>query len=494
MNGKIVNGRLGGATAALLALVLAVTACSDLTSPNRDGEDLVNLTDEPTRAMVNGAVVGMLITNSAYYGAPNGYPVVLGILGRTAYNLDIADPRFVTNFLQSDLGPASGGAFGGNFWPQPYSNIQAGNQILIGLGNLPSDEMTDAEKEGVRGFVKMMQALELLTVVNTRDINCDGTLGCPVEVADEPTTLAPAVAKPGVFDAVISLLEQSRGHLASGGEAFPFELPRTFDGFDTPSTLIPAVWAIEARARVYRGTDIDLADDFDQTAELDAALTALSNSFLNLGAPMDLGIANAYGTGSGDIQNALFQPSTSPNARAHPSVRGQAEKNEDGEVIDARVLRKTRDITNRTFQDVSSDVGFDIYNSLDAPIPIIRNEELILLRAEANIGLGNLEDAEDDINFIRENVADLGTIDFDAGTTQEEALVTLLYEKRYSLLFEGGHWWIDTRRYGFDAPVAGDGFRPEPTGDAGLLFLDPEPNDVINSEFPIPINEQLARQ
>ena len=197
MNRTIVNGRLGGAATALLALVLAVASCTDLNSPNLDGEDLVNLTDNPTRPLVNGAVVGMLITNSAYYGAPNGYPIVLGILGRTAYNLDIADPRFVTNFLQSDLGPASGGAFGGNFWPQPYSNIQAGNQILIGLNNLPADEMTDAEKEGVRGFVKMMQALELLTVINTRDISCDGVLGCPVEVSDDPTVLAPAVAKPG---------------------------------------------------------------------------------------------------------------------------------------------------------------------------------------------------------------------------------------------------------------------------------------------------------
>ena len=63
-------------------------------------------------------------------------------------------------------------------------------------------------------------------------------------------------------------------------------------------------------------------------------------------------------------------------------------------------------------------------------------------------------------------------------------LEALLYEKRYSLLFEGGHYWIDTRRYGFDAPPS----------EGGLIFVDPAPNDLINSQFPIPINEQLARQ
>jgi hypothetical protein len=31
--------------------------------------------------------------------------------------------------------------------------------------------------------------------------------------------------------------------------------------------------------------------------------------------------------------------------------------------------------------------------------------------------------------------------------TSDERLTELLYNKRYSLLFEGGHRWIDMRRY-----------------------------------------------
>ena len=90
-------------------------------------------------------------------------------------------------------------------------------------------------------------------------------------------------------------------------------------------------------------------------------------------------------------------------------------------------------------------VKFTIYRSNLAPIPIIRNEELILLRAEANIGLNQLGPAVTDINFIR---ATSGNLPAYAGTVDQPSLLNeLLYNKRYSLLYEGGHRWIDLRRY-----------------------------------------------
>lgn len=462
--------RFGRKAVALLAALLLLPACSDLSSPNFNAEDLSNLTENPTRANVNAATQGMLITYSGYHAAPNGYLVLLGSLGRNAYNLDIADPRFVTGVLASPLS-ASSPAFGGNFWPQPYSNVQAAARILTALNGLPSDEMTDAEKEGVRGFVKTIKALELLTVVSTRDANCDGNLGCPVVAPEDPSQLAPAVTKQDVYDEIITLLQEARGHLASAGGSFPFQLPSGFNGFDTPATFTEANWAIEARVRVYRAE----AQGFDPTTEYTAALTALGNSFVDQGADMDLGIYHSYGTGSGDTQNSLFQPSSSPNLRAHPSVVADAETDGGGN-LDRRVVEKTRSVTFRQFQGVGSDIGFDIYTNLDSPIPIITNEELILLRAEANIGLNNLGPADDDINFIRTNVAELPEKDV-ASMTQSEALDALLYEKRYSLLLEGGHRWIDLRRYGLLDRVPLD-----------------QPSHVRNAQFPIPINEQLARE
>ena len=50
----------------------------------------------------------------------------------------------------------------------------------------------------------------------------------------------------------------------------------------------------------------------------------------------------------------------------------------------------------------------------------------------------------------------------------------LLYERRYSLMFEGGHRWIDLRRFGRPLPL-----------DA--------PNHVRNIRFPVPQAECDAR-
>jgi hypothetical protein len=59
----------------------------------------------------------------------------------------------------------------------------------------------------------------------------------------------------------------------------------------------------------------------------------------------------------------------------------------------------------------------------------------------------------------------------------DAALTQLLYEKRYSLLWVGGHRWIDLRRY----------------DRLGTLPLD-LPVHTVNDRYPIPGDEQLARK
>ena len=81
-----------------------------------------------------------------------------------------------------------------------------------------------------------------------------------------------------------------------------------------------------------------------------------------------------------------------------------------------------------------------------APIPILRYEELILLRAEAEIGTGAVAAAVTDLNFVRENSGNLPPY---SGATTPAALITeLMYERRYSLLWEQGTRWNDARRFG----------------------------------------------
>jgi hypothetical protein len=184
----------------------------------------------------------------------------------------------------------------------------------------------------------------------------------------------------------------------------------------------------------------------------------------------------------------------STNLFAHPSVLADAECfagisdcQQTREQIDLRVAEKLRDVTPRAYQGLESGLAFTMYQSVTAPLPIIRNEELLLLRAEANIGKGladsdasAIQAASDDINLIRRVSGGLQErTDLTAGNILDE----LLHQKRYSLLFEGGHRWIDMRRHNKLGELPRD--NPEIDGEVVQHF--------VHSAFPIPVEEVDAR-
>jgi hypothetical protein len=108
---------------------------------------------------------------------------------------------------------------------------------------------------------------------------------------------------------------------------------------------------------------------------------------------------------------------------------------------------------------------------------MIRNEELVLLWAEARLGQGNNAEAGRFINFIRrvsgglDSIPNLGAQP--AATIQSQ----LLKQRLYSLLYENGHRWIDMRRY----------------GRLGQVIIDVA-GDHVFSTMPINIFEVNARQ
>ncbi len=165
---------------------------------------------------------------------------------------------------------------------------------------------------------------------------------------------------------------------------------------------------------------------------------AAGGTFINPAATTEaefrVGVYHSFGTGSGDVQNGLI----SVNFYAHPSVLADAEAGDD------RAARKLLpEQMEGAGRGLASTTKFQIYTRPDDPVPIIRNEELILLRAEAELFTGDLAAAEADINIVRQNSGLLPAL---AGGLDEAGLLdALLYERRYSLLLEG-HRLIDVRR------------------------------------------------
>src|SRR2546427_13145417 len=92
-----------------------------------------------------------------------------------------------------------------------------------------------------------------------------------------------------------------------------------------------------------------------------------------------------FGKGSGDLLNALNDP-TGSNERGHPSLRTQAEEQFPGGPLDQRFLDKVVTIpAGLPRLGHTSDMALNIYVSTKTHLPIIRHEELLLLRAEREL-------------------------------------------------------------------------------------------------------------
>lgn len=454
-------------TVALVGLLL-VLGCEGLQSPNVNSSDLDDLVQNPTRTKIANAITGVLAGNRTYIAGGYDYVMMTGVLGRNAYRLDIAEPRTITEWLEGSLNPASERG-GGNIWPLPYENVRLSEIVLNAIDEAPTTEMSEGEKDASRGVVQTSRALDLLIIVNTRDSNCDGQLGCPIDVNEDAGTLAAPATKREVFDEILRLLDEGAANLqsaASQGASFIADMPPGYGDFTTPGTYLTFNRALAGRVLTYMGEEFD--SSFWQQA-----LTALDASFMDESRPMTYGAYYDYAASAGDLQNALYDPGQGPNIRAHPSLASDVEMKENGEPDD-RYQRKVRNVEFFQLRGIGSGLAFDLYHSPSDGVPIIRNEELFLLRAEANIGLGNLEAARQDINFVREVSGGLASVGPFAD--RDAALDQLFYEKRYSLLFEGGHRWIDLRRW----------------GRLDRLPID-RPDHVVNARFPVPTDEQIAR-
>jgi hypothetical protein len=441
---------------ALVLITLGAGGCDfDIENPN--SPDIIG--EDPNRSEVAAAATGILIATRVDMA---DFALKAGILGREAYRFDPADPRFTVELMQGPLDPGSR-AFGGNHWQEEYAAIRSANDLLAVIGT--ASQLTAEEQNAVRGFAHTLQAYNFIIVLDAHTQD-----SIPVDVGTDVTAPpAPLVTNAEAWTRVIQLLDGAVTELqAAGVAAFPFTLPSGFSGFNTPATFLRFNRALRARVAVYRG-------DFA------GALTFLGESFLDPAAPMELGVYMDFSAGAGDLVNRLaLDPQVGENF-GHPLLESQAQLQTDGVSLDQRFLTKLVKRQPRsagTPQVLTSDLGWIRYPSPNSPIPLIKNEELILLRAEANIGLSNFAGAVPDIDLVRTTSGGLPPY---AGPVDQPSLVTeLLYNKRYSLLYEGGHSWIDFRRYGRTADlVAFD--RPGP------------PPDVIFSTLPIPAAEVLPR-
>ena len=426
-------------TLLLLLAAAVLTSCKkeygNLNSPTIE-DYLKNASKDQLNGLVTGTLSGMRNNEGTYLDA-------VSVIGREIYRFSNADPRFVTELLGSGSTTLnSTGFYITNPWASRYRAVKNCNVLIEAATN--STIISPEEKKAYTGFAKTLKAYELLLNLNLTYSN-----GIRVDVAD-PNKLGPILGYDASITAIAALLDEAKADLT--GSSVAFSLSPGFTGFTDAAGLTKFNRALAARVDVYR-------------KQWSAALTDLNASFLDLNGDFNTGISEQFSTGSGDQLNSAFFPQNQNGEvrLAHPSYATDITAGDD------RIGKATLRTAAASNAGLSGDRDVWVYRSSTAPIPIIRNEELILIYAEANIQSNSLPNAVIALNKIRTG----HNLPVYAGAVTQPALIDeMLKQRRYSLFFEG-HRWIDMRRY----------------DKLGALPIDRTGDDVW-SAMPIPSTEQ----
>ena len=383
-----------------MVLVLVWTGCEELDfpDPNNPTDDTATI-----QSLITGAEAQMRSGLGVYMRD-------MLVVGREAYYLEPADPRYTGELLR---GPIDGGGF------LCYTPWAANYKVISNCQTILNSTEADA---GAKGFAQTVNAYSLMRILNLTDtngarINYDGDIE------------AATASKSEVLVEIESLLNAGYANLTGSdvGDDFSFLLSGGFAGFDTPETFAHFNRGLMARVSVLQ----------DKWSQAQTALTSV-DAWMN-GSDHDAGVYHVFSSGANDVDNQMFED---PNAATlklmvHPSFLTDAHEGDTR--VTNNVLVRADTIT---YDGLQSYLAPTLYGSTYDPVPMMRAVELQLLQAEVHIGNGDYAGAESIMNALRTAA---GAAEY-TGTDASNAHDRVLHEKRYSLFLEG-HRLTDMRHY-----------------------------------------------
>src|SRR5881275_2174048 len=423
------------------AVAVMVAGCSlDITNPNSPTPGVVKTSP---RTATGQMLVGVLAT----YRDNRAVQIrAFGSFGRESYYMFLTDGRFITgpykNWRQNNAFEA------GTQWGVRYQNYRNAYEAMKAVNATPTGAptptaLTGAEKAGALGVLQTFIALDMLHIIEAR-----GAIGAVVDMTDDVNAVLPIVSEDSVYKWITALLDDAKGNLDTAGTAFYFPMHSGFSAFGVAANR-PAGFgqfnrAIKARVEAKRGSLGCGAPCYTN------ALTALGQTWVAdlTAANRDNGVYTVYSSSSGDfLNNASFAGSLGSDLYVHPGIDSIASV-----ALDDRYRRK---ISSCPANSPRSEAGVTAshrpctYAGISTPIPIIRNEELVLLRAEAEWFTGATATATTDLAAVRANSggSNGGTsvVAFPAPASDSQFVSELLLQRTLSL-YQEGQRWVDYKR------------------------------------------------
>lgn len=428
-------------TIALAAAIAVAAGCKDNPVSNPiDAPTVDALTGGLTPTSLLQLVTGALAQDRATF---NDVPGIIepGIFARDAYRLDASEPRYVTETLAGN--PDPGSFAGGRGFAGYYTALRAENNLILALNTAGTSQFTAAEINATKGFMRTMKALEYIRLIELRD-----TVGIPIQ-NDDGTAITPVRCKEAVQAYIIALLDSANTDFTAAGGAtkLPVKLPTGFSAFgrdyNVVSNLVKFNRGLRGKINFYRGinrkspqTSLFPSVIADLTTALGAGPGAVPSSQFKTGAYYVF-----VAGGSENTPNTIADDKIGINPLLRDSVQ-------TGDARGAKIVARSSTLSvNQGGTTLSTSFTFATAvptpANQNAPVGILRDEELVLLRAQAYIESGDLVNAALDINSVRTSYG-LAPVVL---TSKTDAINKVLYEKRYSLLFEGAQRFVDLREY-----------------------------------------------
>lgn len=478
-------------------------ACADSPVPYFDAPTGVPNSTTGIQNAVTGLFSGMRTDSYLYAYLSAGY-------GRDLFYFITAAPPVLT--IPSGLVPLAPGDFSFNdTWDDEYLQIKQANSILTALTTVSG--YTPAQTAAIQGVVQTAKALEFMFLAETRD-----TLGIPLYSMDGNPSSPPYCNK-DVWQYIVALLDSAEGDLNTAGTiALPVNLPPGFLAVSSqaaPSTTLGSFASLNRALAGKAGLEYAYAiarnspgthptptsagsPDAGALTRADSALTASALYNPSVIAPPVAGPfqANPYivyynfSGAAGDKQNQIF------TAYYNYNTTWDFQSSVDT-AHDLRWINKFTPDPNPVqvaqYAGISSAKNYVPYSSVSAPIPIVRAEELALVRAQIQLGLGNYGAAITLINQVHMQAGGYGS-GLSIAPTYTAVRDSLLAEQRISTVFEmSGDRMIALRMYHLEAVDDTTWQATGPGPDAVVDAANGHPTDYHTTITPIPVPEYTQR-
>lgn len=376
--------------------------------------------------------------------------------GRQYGNFTNTEPRFITYTLGINPTPNSWAAG----WAQEYSNIAQAKQLIATLPQV-HPAYTAAQLAAITGVVETLEALNYMYVVEYHDSS-----GMAVMQSTTATTPPPLYCLKDAWAYIVALLDTANGNLTLAGSApLPVKTPAGFGAVNSlaaPSNVPGAFAAFNralagkagleyayAIARSGGSAPTPTTPGAPDVAALTAADSDITHSALydtTALAPTPAGqfahdlhsVLHDFSAASGDQVNAM-NAFIGTGAVLNDLVVGV------DTIHDLRWKAKfgpnPNAVQQQSYNFIASPYIYVMYASPTAPIPIVRNEELTLVRAQIEIGLGHYPAALALINAVRERVGGpaLTPLPGSTGSSYVSIRDALLKEQNISTALEGSY-------------------------------------------------------